>query len=30
MVAEPTPKWAAGENKTPKKLSDITVTLINK
>ncbi|HQV88523.1 MAG TPA: hopanoid biosynthesis associated radical SAM protein HpnH, partial [Nitrosomonas sp.] len=30
MVAEPTPKWVTGENKTPKKLSDIQVTLINK
>lgn len=30
MVAEPVPKWAAAENKTPKKLSDISVTLVNK
>ncbi|WP_394809344.1 adenosyl-hopene transferase HpnH [Nitrosomonas sp.] len=30
MVAEPTPKWTNEENKIPKKLSDIPVTLINK
>ncbi|MEK6595897.1 MAG: DUF3463 domain-containing protein, partial [Pseudomonadota bacterium] len=30
MVAEPTPKWVTEEDKTPQKLSDIPVTLINK
>ncbi|MDP3216928.1 MAG: DUF3463 domain-containing protein, partial [Deltaproteobacteria bacterium] len=30
MVAEATPKWTSEENKIPKKLSDIPVTLINK
>lgn len=30
MVAEPVPKWTNEENKTPKKLSDIPVILINK
>ena len=30
MVTEPAPTCAAEENKTPKKLSDIAVTLIDK